>query len=113
MTGYSRELSDLLVRKGDLKLAKVNLENKEKSVASLKEGMENLKNNHNDYTSFFNETKKQLKSMKEDILQKAENLTDVQREEYMKELYDRIESSKVILHLIQSLQSPTIVTHFL
>ena len=95
-----------------MKLAKVNLENKEKSVASLKQGMEDLKNNHNDFTSFFNETNKQLKSMKEEILQKAGNLTDVQTEEYMKELYDRIESSKVILHFIQNLQSSTIITHF-
>ena len=86
-----------------MKLAKVNLENKEKSVASLKQGMEDLKNNHNDFTSFFEKKNKQLKSMKEDILQKAGKLSDAQKEEYMKDLYDRLESSKVILHFWQTL----------
>ena len=87
----------MLVRKGELKLSEVNLKNKNETIQSLEDGRVNLDNNHRSYESLFNDTKDELKSIKEDILLRAEEFTKELDTKHRNKIFDRLICSEVIL----------------
>ena len=58
----------MLVRKGEVELAKERMELNKKNKESLQKGIENLSKNHESFKNFTNKQNQDLETMKHEIL---------------------------------------------
>ena len=92
---FTRVLSDMLKQKAQLDIAKSNQKMKQANVNNLQSSIKNLDDNYKVYQEFVNNEDQNLKSTKDEVVNKIKKMTEKQRKEYMENIFNRIESSKV------------------
>ena len=85
----------MLRQKGQVQLAISNQEMKKKKVNYMQSGLDNVNKNYKTFKDFTEKADQNLTSTKNDIIEKINEMTTNQRDEYMKNMFASIESSKV------------------
>ena len=97
---YTRELSDMIRQKGQLDLAEEYEKGKKTNVDNLEQGVTNLGTHHEKFKQFVNNETQKLNSTREDLINRINNMTKEQREDYENDLANRTASSKVCIVLL-------------
>ena len=85
----------MLKQKAQLEVGKSNQKMKQANVNNLQSSIKNMDKNYKLYQEFVNNEDQKLKSTKDEVADKIKEMTDKQRKEYMENIFNRIESSKV------------------
>ena len=95
----------MLVRKGEVELAKERMELNKKNKESLQKGIENLSKNHESFKNFTNKQNQDLETMKHEILETINTRTKNEKAKYIKEFNNKIEEKKVCFFAFSFLRS--------
>ena len=92
---YSQYLAEVIKQRNQLELAKNYQESKRKNIEILQNDVESVLSNHDEFVQFVNDEEKSLNSTRDGIIYKVHEMNDDEISSYMKDTFNKTESSKV------------------